>query len=177
VLPDITALGKIIGGGLPVGAYGATRGLMERMAPVGPVYQAGTLSGNPLAMASGIATLDALTAIEGAYARLDELAARLQRGLEGAAQAAGVTLAVARVGSMLTPFFRGAAPGDYGQARECDTGAFARFHALMLQRGVLLPPSQFETWFVSLAHDEATVDASIDAARASFTEVALLQQA
>ena len=110
VTPDITALGKIIGGGLPVGAYGGARGLMERMAPVGPVYQAGTLSGNPLAMASGIATLDALANIEGAYARLDELGARLARGLEDAAGVAGVTLAVARVGSTLTPFCRAGTP-------------------------------------------------------------------
>jgi glutamate-1-semialdehyde 2,1-aminomutase len=172
VTPDITALGKIIGGGLPVGAYGGARGLMERMAPVGPVYQAGTLSGNPLAMASGIATLDALSEIEGAYARLDELGARLAHGLEEAAGAAGVTLSVARIGSTLTPFFRSAVPGDYAEAREADTAAFARFHAAMLEHGVLLPPSQFETWFVSLAHDEATIDATVEAARAAFAEVA-----
>ncbi len=172
VRPDLTALGKVIGGGLPVGAYGGSRTLMERMAPVGPVYQAGTLSGNPLAMASGIATLDALAHIEGAYARLEELGARLAAGLERVAAEAGVTLSVARVGSMLTPFFRDGLPRNYAQARECDTAAFARFHAAMLDRGVLLPPSQFETWFVSLAHDEAAIDATIDAARAALSEVA-----
>jgi glutamate-1-semialdehyde 2,1-aminomutase len=168
VTPDLTALGKIIGGGLPVGAYGGSKALMERMAPVGPVYQAGTLSGNPLAMASGIATLDALTTNEAAYARLDELGARLARGLEVAAGMAGVTLSVARVGSALTPFFRSEPPRNYAEARESDTAAFARFHASMLDRGVLLPPSQFETWFVSLAHDEAAIDATIEAARAAF---------
>ncbi|MSP23101.1 MAG: glutamate-1-semialdehyde-2,1-aminomutase [Dehalococcoidia bacterium] len=172
VTPDLTALGKIIGGGLPVGAYGGARGLMERMAPVGPVYQAGTLSGNPLAMASGIATLDALANIEGAYSRLDELGARLERGLTEAASAARVALSVARVGSTLTPFFRGSAPRDYAEARESDTAAFARFHASMLERGVLLPPSQFETWFVSLAHDEAALDATVEAARGAFIDVA-----
>ncbi len=165
VTPDLTALGKVIGGGLPVGAYGGSRELMERMAPVGPVYQAGTLSGNPLAMASGIATLDALAAIEGAYARLDDLGARLAAGLERAAIEAGVALSVARVGSLLTPFFRSTLPRDYAEARETDTASFARFHAAMLERGVLLPPSQFETWFVSLAHDEAAIDATIEAAR------------
>ncbi len=172
VAPDLTALGKVIGGGLPVGAYGGSRELMERMAPVGPVYQAGTLSGNPLAMASGIATLDALAAIEGAYARLDELGARLAAGLERAASEAGVALAVARVGSLLTPFFRAALPRNYAEAREADTAAFARFHAGMLERGVLLPPSQFETWFVSLAHDEVAIDATIEAARDALADAA-----
>lgn len=172
VQPDLTALGKIIGGGLPVGAYGGPRRLMERMAPVGDVYQAGTLSGNPLAMAAGIATLDALSADEAAYQRLDELGARLVRGLEEAAQQAGVPLAVARLGSMLTPFFRATTPTDYTEARTCDLQAFARFHAAMLERGVLLPPSQFETWFVSLAHDEADIDATIEAARGALLEVA-----
>ncbi|MGE0134993.1 MAG: glutamate-1-semialdehyde 2,1-aminomutase [Dehalococcoidia bacterium] len=164
VLPDLTALGKVIGGGLPVGAYGGPRALMERMAPAGDVYQAGTLSGNPLAMAAGIATLDALSDDEDAYERLDALGARLQQGLEEAAQAAGVELAVARVGSVLTPFFRATRPSNYAEAREADTHRFARFHRAMLDRGVLLPPSQFECWFVSLAHDEAAIDETVGAA-------------
>ncbi|MEZ4553108.1 MAG: glutamate-1-semialdehyde 2,1-aminomutase [Dehalococcoidia bacterium] len=164
VLPDLTALGKVIGGGLPVGAYGGPRALMERMAPAGDVYQAGTLSGNPLAMAAGIATLDALSDDEDAYERLDALGARLQQGLEEAAQAAGVELAVARVGSVLTPFFRATRPSNYAEAREADTHRFARFHRAMLDRGVLLPPSQFECWFVSLAHDEAVIDETVGAA-------------
>lgn len=168
VMPDLTALGKVIGGGLPVGAYGGRRELMERMAPIGDVYQAGTLSGNPLAMAAGRATLDALRAHEGAYARLEELGARLEAGLASAARAAGVAVAVARVGSVLTPFFAGTAPGDYAEARGADTARFARFHRAMLEAGVHLPPSQFEGWFLSLAHDEAVIDRTVEAAAAAF---------
>ncbi|MQC28127.1 MAG: glutamate-1-semialdehyde-2,1-aminomutase [Chloroflexi bacterium] len=168
VMPDLTALGKVIGGGLPVGAYGGRRELMERMAPLGDVYQAGTLSGNPLAMAAGRATLDALRAHEGAYARLDELGARLEAGLTSAAHAAGVEVAVARVGSVLTPFFAASAPGDYAEARGADTARFARFHRAMLEGGVHLPPSQFEGWFISLAHEEAVIDRTVDAAAAAF---------
>ena len=173
VTPDLTALGKVIGGGLPVGAYGGPRALMERMAPAGDVYQAGTLSGNPLAMAAGIAALDALAAHEGAYQRLDELGARLAAGLEEAASEAGVPLSVGRIGSALTPFFLAALPHDYEGARRADLDAFARFHRAMLERGVLLPPSQFETWFVSLAHDEALIDRTIAAAGAALQEGAV----
>ncbi len=168
VLPDLTALGKVIGGGLPVGAYGGSRALMERMAPVGDVYQAGTLSGNPLAMAAGRATLDALRAHEGAYARLEELGARLEAGLVEAAKDAGVEVSVSRAGSVLTPFFRSALPSNYDEAREADTKRFARFHAAMLDGGVHLPPSQYEGWFVSLAHDEAAVDRTVEAAAKAF---------
>ena len=173
VTPDLTALGKVIGGGLPVGAYGGPRALMERMAPAGDVYQAGTLSGNPLAMAAGIAALDALAAHEGAYQRLDELGARLAAGLEEAASEAGVPLSVGRIGSALTPFFLAALPHDYEGARRADLHAFARFHRAMLERGVLLPPSQFETWFGSLAHDEALIDRTIAAAGAALQEGAV----
>jgi glutamate-1-semialdehyde 2,1-aminomutase len=172
VTPDLTALGKIVGGGLPVGVYGGPRALMERMAPAGDVYQAGTLSGNPLATAAGIAMLDALAADEGAYRRLDELGARLDAGLTKAAREAGVPLVVSRVGSALTPFFLDALPHDYEGARAADLDAFARFHREMLQRGVMAPPSQFETWFVSLAHDEALIDRTIAAARAALAQVA-----
>jgi glutamate-1-semialdehyde 2,1-aminomutase len=171
-MPDLTALGKVIGGGLPVGAYGGRADLMRRMAPEGDVYQAGTLSGNPLATAAGITALDALRAYEGAYERLDELGARLQAGLETAASATGVTLTVGRIGSALTPFFRAGLPRDYAEARECDLDAFGRFHRAMLERGVLAPPSQFETWFVSLAHDEALIDRTIEAAREALEEIA-----
>jgi glutamate-1-semialdehyde 2,1-aminomutase len=170
VRPDLTALGKVIGGGLPVGAYGGPRTFMERMAPVGDVYQAGTLSGNPLAMAAGRATLDTLSRQEGAYDRLEALGARLQSGLERAAARAGVQLAVSRAGSALTPFFRDAAPRDYAEARTSDTSMFARFHRAMLDRGVLLPPSQFECWFVSLAHDERTIDETVEHAAAALEE-------
>ena len=172
VMPDLTALGKVIGGGLPVGAYGGRADLMRRMAPEGDVYQAGTLSGNPLATAAGIAALDALRAEEGAYERLNELGARLHAGLEAAASAAGVALTVGRIGSALTPFFRAGLPRDYAGARESDLGAFGRFHRAMLERGVLAPPSQFETWFVSLAHDEALIDRTIEVAREALVEVA-----
>ncbi len=168
VRPDLTALGKVIGGGLPVGAYGGRRDLMMQMAPEGPVYQAGTLSGNPLAMAAGIATLDALRDTEGAYEMLDTLSGRLASGVAQAAAEAGVAVHVARAGSTLTPFFLDAAPADYEQARRADTSTFARFHAAMLDRGVHLPPSQFEAWFVSLAHDEALVDRTIEAAAEAF---------
>ena len=163
VRPDITALGKIVGGGLPVGAYGGPRALLERMAPAGDVYQAGTLSGNPLAMAAGLATLRALRADEGAFDRLEALASRLEAGLREAAEQAGATVSIGRVGSMLTVFFRDAAPANYAEAATSDTARFARFHRALLDRGVMLPPSQFEAWFVSLAHDEALVDRTVEA--------------
>jgi len=168
VTPDLTALGKIIGGGLPVGAYGGRRDLMQQMAPVGPVYQAGTLSGNPLAMAAGLATLATIRATEGAYERLEVLGARLQAGLTEAARAAGLTLTVARSGSTLTPFFLDRAPTNWSEAKPADTAAFSRFHAVMLDHGVHLPPSQYEAWFLSLAHDEALVDRTVEAAAAGF---------
>ncbi len=167
VRPDLTALGKVIGGGLPVGAYGGPKVLMERMAPAGNVYQAGTLSGNPLAMAAGRAQLETLAADEGAYQRLDALGARLADGLERVAREAGIPLSVARAGSAMTPFFRTSTPANYAEAREADTATFAKFHAGMLDQGVLLPPSQFECWFVSLAHDEALIDRTIEAAAAA----------
>ena len=172
VVPDITALGKVIGGGLPVGAFGGSRALMQRMAPAGDVYQAGTLSGNPLAMSAGIATLDAIQAHPDAYGTLDALGARLESGLVDAAREAGVSLSVVRVGSALTAFFRDDPPTDYDEARACDLDAFAAFHAAMRHAGVLLPPSQFETWFVSLAHDEAAIDRTVAAARSALGRVA-----
>ncbi len=163
VRPDITALGKVVGGGLPVGAYGGPRTLLERVAPAGDVYQAGTLSGNPLAMAAGLATLRALRADEGAFDRLEALASRLEAGVLRAAERAGAPIAIGRVGSMLTVFFRHAAPTDYAEAATSDTARFALFHRALLDRGVMLPPSQFEAWFVSLAHDEALIDRTVEA--------------
>ncbi|MDA0256143.1 MAG: glutamate-1-semialdehyde 2,1-aminomutase [Chloroflexi bacterium] len=172
VRPDLTALGKVIGGGLPVGAYGGPRALMERVAPAGDVYQAGTLSGNPLAMAAGVATLDELDG--GAYERLEQLGARLETGLRRAIASvsaeAAARASVARVGSVLTLFFRESPPRDFAEARQSDTAAFARFHRAMLARGVYLPPSQFEAWFVSLAHDEALVDRTVEAAAEALNE-------
>jgi glutamate-1-semialdehyde 2,1-aminomutase len=163
VRPDLTCLGKIIGGGLPVGAYGGARAIMEHVAPLGGVYQAGTLSGNPLAMAAGLTTLRALEDRK-VYGRLDALGARLERGLIEAAEKAGMPLTVNRVGSMLTAFFCSAPVRDYAGARAADTARYARFFHAMLERGVALAPSQFEAAFVSLAHSEDDVDLAARAA-------------
>jgi glutamate-1-semialdehyde 2,1-aminomutase len=166
VTPDLTTLGKIIGGGMPIGAYGGREDLMDLVAPAGPVYQAGTLSGHPLSMAAGIATLDQLS--EYRYSALDASAAALATGLADAAKDAGREVAVARVGSLLTVFFRPTPPIDAAEAFASDREAYARFFGAMLDQGVLLPPSQFEAWFVSMAHGRAEVDATLDAAREAF---------
>jgi glutamate-1-semialdehyde 2,1-aminomutase len=163
VRPDLTCLGKIIGGGLPVGAYGGRRGVMEHVAPLGGVYQAGTLSGNPLAVAAGLATLRALEDRK-AYARLETLGARLEEGLRAAAGKAGLPLTVNRVGSMLTAFFCDGPVGDYAGAKAADTARYARFYQAMLDRGVYLAPSQFEAAFVSLAHSDADLEHAARAA-------------
>lgn len=163
VAPDLTCLGKILGGGLPVGAYGGRAEIMDMVAPSGPIYQAGTLAGNPLAMAAGCATLDHLRR-KGLYEKLESLAIRLQVGLARAAQAAGVMLTVNRAASMWTPFFCRGPVNDYADARTSDTALFARFFRGMLERGVYLPPAQFEAAFVGDAHDEQLVDATIAAA-------------
>src|SRR5947209_367351 len=173
VQPDITCLGKVIGGGLPVGAYGARREIMSQVSPSGPVYQAGTLSGNPLAMSAGLATLEILHE-PGAYEQLEKSSATLARGLRQAAADTGVPLVVNRVGSMVGPFFireQGASVSNYTQATNCDTALFARFFHAMLERGIYLPPSQFEAWFVSLAHDDAAIEKTIAAAREAFIEI------
>jgi glutamate-1-semialdehyde 2,1-aminomutase len=164
IQPDLTCLGKIIGGGLPAAAYGGRADLMERIAPVGPVYQAGTLSGNPLAVAAGLRMVELLA--DGAiYARLEQLGARLEAGLLQAAREAGVPAVVNRVGSMLTLFFTGAPVTDFASARRSDVQKFARFFRGMLDRGVYLPPSQFEAAFLSAAHSEEAIDRTIEAAR------------
>ncbi|HET9014379.1 MAG TPA: glutamate-1-semialdehyde 2,1-aminomutase [Thermomicrobiaceae bacterium] len=163
VLPDLTCLGKIVGGGLPVGAYGGRRDLMEQMAPVGPVYQAGTLAGNPLAMAAGIATLEVLRE-PGSYDRLERLGERLAAGLTRAAEQAGVPVTVNRVGSMLAGFFTDRPVTDYDTATRASTERYATYHRAMLERGVYLAPSQFEATFVSLAHTDADVDRTAAAA-------------
>ncbi|MEX2237185.1 MAG: glutamate-1-semialdehyde 2,1-aminomutase [Dehalococcoidia bacterium] len=169
ILPDLTCLGKVIGGGLPVAAYGGRADIMELMAPVGPVYQAGTLSGNPLAMAAGIVTLRTLQQ-PGTYERLETLGARLQAGFEKAAQEAEVDLRFARVGSMFTPFLTNAEVTDYASAKRSDVERFKRFFWSMLDQGHYLAPSAFETCFVSLAHSEADIDATIEAAGKAFRE-------
>ena len=168
VRPDMTTLGKIVGGGMPIGAYGGRRELMAQIAPEGPVYQAGTLSGHALSMAAGIATLDALD--DAAYTRLEATGERLADGLAAAASEAGRTVAIGRVGSLLTVFFAPRAPLDAEAALAGDRAAFGRFFRAMLGSGVLLPPSPFEAWFISLAHDEAVVDETLHAARRAFAE-------
>jgi glutamate-1-semialdehyde 2,1-aminomutase len=164
VRPDLTCLGKIVGGGLPVGAYGGREDIMGHVAPLGPVYQAGTLSGNPLAMAAGIATLEVLRA-PGVYEQLETRAARLASGLGEAMRSAGVLHTSNRVGSMSTTFFAGQPVTDYVSAKRADTQRYARFFHAMLARGVFLAPSQFEATFVSLAHSEADVDQTLAAAK------------
>ena len=156
VRPDLTILGKIIGGGLPVGAYGGRADLLDLVAPAGPVYQAGTLSGHPVVMAAGEATLLQLT--DDVYRRLEARADRLQEGLRRDGSS------TARIGSLLTLFFRDRAPTNFREAKESDTDAFAKFFRRMRGAGVLLPPSQFEAWFLSAAHDDAVIDATISAA-------------
>ena len=170
VVPDLSCFGKVIGGGLPVGAYGGRAELMDRIAPSGPVYQAGTLSGNPLAMRAGIETLD-LLAEPGAYERLESLSLRLASGFAAAAKEAGIPSVVNRVGSMLTGFFTAGPVTDYATASKADTKRYARFFHAMLARGVYLAPSQFEAAFVSTAHDEALIDRTVQAAREAMKEV------
>jgi glutamate-1-semialdehyde 2,1-aminomutase len=166
IAPDLTTLGKVIGGGMPIGAYGGRAELMDLVAPAGPVYQAGTLSGHPLSMAAGIATLGELD--EDRYITLDEQAAALAAGLAEVATSAGRTVAIPRVGSLLTVFFRPDPPTDAAQALASDRAAYARFFGAMFDQGILLPPSQFEAWFVSMAHGPAEIQATIDAARRAF---------
>jgi glutamate-1-semialdehyde 2,1-aminomutase len=167
IRPDLTCLGKVIGGGLPVGAYGGRRDIMAMVAPEGPVYQAGTLSGNPLAMAAGIATLKLLEE-PGFYDRLDAHAERLAEGLATAARHAEIDLQVNLVGSMLTPFFTARPVTDYASAKTADTARHAAFFHALLDAGVYLPPSQFEAAFVSAAHTDADIEATLEAAAAAF---------
>jgi glutamate-1-semialdehyde 2,1-aminomutase len=174
VRPDLTCLGKVIGGGLPCAAYGGPRHLMEQVSPSGPVYQAGTLSGNPLAMAGGLATLEILQEPD-AYERLERKSAMLAEGLIDAAADAKVPLALNRVGSMLTPFFvkqDGQPVTNYAEATGCDTTAYATFFHAMLDGGVHLAPSQYEAMFVGLAHKKDLVEKTIDAAAVAFRAVA-----
>jgi glutamate-1-semialdehyde 2,1-aminomutase len=163
VRPDITTMGKVIGGGLPVGAYGGRAEIMDRVAPSGPVYQAGTLSGNPLAVAAGLATLRRLQE-ENPYVKLESLGARLERGLLNAAAQAGVPVRVNRVGSMFTVFFTERDVFDFESAKTCDTQKFNQFFHSMLNQGIYLPPSQFEAAFISTAHTEEDIDRTIEAA-------------
>jgi glutamate-1-semialdehyde 2,1-aminomutase len=167
ITPDLTTLGKIVGGGLPVGAYGGRAEIMDRILPVGKVFQAGTLSGNPLATAAGIATLKELRD-RPPYDRLEQLSARLARGLDNAATAADIPHSVARVGSMMTLFFNREAVVDWPTAARCDTAAFARYFWGLIDRGVYMPCSQYEALFVSSAHSEQDIDDTVAAAKDAF---------
>ena len=170
IAPDITCLGKILGGGLPVGAYGASAQIMDMLAPLGPVYQAGTLSGNPVTMGAGIATLQYLDQHRELYAHLERSAESLVKGVAEAARATGVALSCNRVGSMFTWFFKSGDVCNWTTADQSDTAAFGKFHRGMLGRGIYLPPSQFEAAFISAAHTEEEVRTTINAARAVFQD-------
>ena len=167
VMPDLTTLGKVIGGGLPVGAYGGKKEIMSQIAPAGPIYQAGTLSGNPLAMAAGIATLSILRE-PGAYDKLEEKSKRLAAGIFAAAIDAGLKCSATRVGAMFSFFFTEVEVYDYDTAKTCDTDKFAKYFQSMLENGVYLAPSQFEAGFMSLAHSDEDIDKTVAAAAASF---------
>lgn len=169
--PDITCLGKVIGGGLPVAAYGGKRKIMEQVSPAGPMYQAGTLSGNPLAMAAGIAALNYMEQHE-VCAKLESMTAILTGGLEKAAAKAGVPVQVHRLGSMFTVFFNDKPVTDYDSAAASDLEAFKIYFHAMLEQGIYLPPSQFETNFVSLAHSPEDIQKTIDAAAIAFDKIA-----
>ncbi|MCX7826356.1 MAG: glutamate-1-semialdehyde 2,1-aminomutase, partial [Verrucomicrobiae bacterium] len=164
VQPDLTCLGKIIGGGLPVGAFGGRAEIMDQLAPDGPVYQAGTLSGNPLAMAAGAATLETLFALPDVYRDLAAMTAELAGGVADAARSAGVTIAQNRLGSVFCNFFCAAPVTDYVGAKQSDTKRYARFFHAMLERGVYLAPSQFEVGFVSTAHTDHDIELTVRAA-------------
>ena len=170
VTPDLTCLGKVIGGGLPVGAYGGRREIMEQVAPSGAVYQAGTLSGNPMAMAAGIMTLRMLEQ-DIVYEALDDVANKLTSGLQELAHRAEVDVQLNRVGSMFTVFFTGAPVTGYASAKRADADRYARFFRAMLDRGVYLPPSQFEACFVSFVHLEREIEQTLSAAEAAFGEL------
>ena len=170
MLPDLTTLGKIVGGGLPVGAYGGRCELMDQVAPDGPVYQAGTLSGNPLATAAGLATLDVLSNDPDLYLRVERLSERLGTGLAAAAAAAGLSACWNGVGSMGSLFFTQAPVIDWPTAAATDRERFGKFFHGMLDRGIYVAPSPFETWFVSAAHTVDDIDQTLEAARSAMQE-------
>jgi glutamate-1-semialdehyde 2,1-aminomutase len=170
ITPDLTILGKVIGGGLPAAAYAGPRTFMQMVAPAGSVYQAGTLSGNPLAVAAGLATLNLLD--DAAYLKLEQTTRAVAQGLSNAAAEAGVPAKVTWAPGLLTLFFGGGEISDLESVRACDMDAHAAFCRAMLDHGVYLPPSQYEAWFPSLAHDEEHLELTLDAAARSFAEIA-----
>lgn len=167
--PDLTCLGKVVGGGMPLAVYGGRADVMQKVAPLGPVYQAGTLSGNPLAVSAGLKTLELLD--ESAYTRLEALGSRLERGLSHLARNAARPVCVQRVGSMITLFFHPGPVRSWNDAKDCDTTAFGRFHGGLLELGIYWPPAQFEAAFLSLSHDETAIDQTIEAAGRSLAAV------
>jgi glutamate-1-semialdehyde 2,1-aminomutase len=167
--PDMTCLGKIVGGGMPLAAYGGKRAIMEKVAPLGPVYQAGTLSGNPVAVSAGLTTLGLLD--DALYSRVESRAEQLEQGFKRAIVAHGVAGCVQRVGSMITLFFAAGPVRSWADAKTCDTRAFARWHAGMLARGIYWPPAQFEAAFISGAHTEADIEATVRAAEEALAAV------
>src|SRR5699024_5733713 len=171
VEPDMTAIGKIIGGGLPIGAYGGRQDIMEQVAPLGPAYQAGTMAGNPASMSAGIACLEVLGE-DGVYDKLDRLGERLENGILAKASEAGIPISVNRVCGALTVFFGGDTVENYEQAESSDGEAFARFFRLMLEQGINLAPSKFEAWFLTTEHTEADIDATIEAVGKAFATMA-----
>jgi glutamate-1-semialdehyde 2,1-aminomutase len=170
ITPDLTVLGKIIGGGLPVGAYGGRKDIMDLIAPVGPVYQAGTLSGNPLAVSAGLATLKQLR-VKGLYKNLEERSAALAKGVGEAAKKAGIPVTQTRVGSMLTTFFTPGPVVDWNTAKQSDTKRYGQFFHHMLEQGVYLAPSQFEAAFLSTAHSTQDIEKTVRAAHAAFRKL------
>ena len=165
--PDLTTLGKVIGGGLPVGAYGGRREVMELVAPLGPMYQAGTLSGNPLAMSAGMAALDILK-VPGTWEQLEKTSADLAAGIAAAAQAAGLPIQQTRVGTMFTTFFSEVPPRDWSTVKQADSARYGRFFQGMLEKGVYLAPSAFEAGFMSIAHTAVDIQDTVSAAEAAF---------
>ena len=170
ITPDITTMGKIVGGGLPIGAYGGRKDVMDHILPAGKVYQAGTLSGNPVATAAGCAILKLLRD-ESPYERLEQLGARLEAGLASAAAEAGLKHHIARVGSMMTLFFSDKEVVSWTEAAKCRTEQFAKYFWSLMDRGVYMPCSQYEALFVSAAHTDADIDRTISAAKEAFAEL------
>jgi glutamate-1-semialdehyde 2,1-aminomutase len=170
IKPDLTTLGKVIGGGLPVGAYGGKKEIMQMVAPAGPMYQAGTLSGNPLAMSAGIATLSLIQGQE-CWRMMEQAAARLEAGMASAAQKAGIPIQQTRVGTMFTTFFSETKPVDWNTVKVADKARFGKFFQKMLENGVYLAPSQFEAGFISIMHTDDVIDATVAKAEQAFKEL------
>ena len=171
VTPDLTAMGKIIGGGLPIGAYGGKKEIMEEVAPLGPAYQAGTMAGNPASMLAGIACLEVLQQ-EGTYEYLDKLGARLEEGILQAASKCGVPITINRLKGALTIYFTNEKVENYEQAENTDGEMFAKFFKLMLNQGINLAPSKYEAWFLTIAHTEEDIETTITAVENAFKELA-----